>query len=114
MPGSSTILVTFPNVVITAFCLSFTVYQHVDARITTNASAKTPISQFLIVFFCFGLRFRKERSITTFPFLSYFMDTLLLYMAAFCAPAFSVSANCGPQRPLVRWPAATVRPGGQG
>ena len=23
-------------------------------------------------------------------------------------------ANCGPQRPLVRWPAATVRPGGQG
>ena len=26
-----------------------------------------------------------------YPFLSYFMDTLLLYMAAFCAPAFSVS-----------------------
>lgn len=24
------------------------------------------------------------------------------------------NANCGPQRPLVRWPAATVRPGGQG
>ena len=30
------------------------------------------------------------------------------------ADAEAMDANCGPQRPLVRWPAATVRPGGQG
>ena len=29
-------------------------------------------------------------------------------------PDRKLDANCGPQRPLVRWPAATVRPGGQG
>ena len=30
------------------------------------------------------------------------------------AKDYNIPANCGPQRPLVRWPAATVRPGGQG
>ena len=42
------------------------------------------------------------------------IGVLALAFVVILASTCWYTANCGPQRPLVRWPAATVRPGGQG